>query len=357
MAVLRWTGLFLLFTAIGLIFFNYYYLDDLARQIHGTAERRFIEEMTGAYAALVLFPFVAWMARRFSCWTGPAWLRTVAAHGGGLVIYSAAHTTLMAISRALIFPAAHLGTYDYGIMLFRYPMEASHDVLAYVVMAGAVIASERVRRARAAELASARLAAELAEAKLENLRLQLQPHFLFNALNAISAVMYENPATADTMLARLSDFLRAVLASSDRPEVSLEEELEIEQMYLDVMRGRLESGLRLNVAADADARAARVPSLLLQPLLENAIRHGMRAGGAGLEISISANRRIDALEIDVNDNGAGYAPNPASNGGGRGLSNVRSRLAHFYGDDYRFSIVPLERGGTTVTLQLPYKTA
>lgn len=346
---------FVIFTAIGLIFFNYGYLDDLARGIQGTALPRFVEEMTGAYGGLVLFPFVAWMARRFE-WTAKEWARTIAAHAAGLLAYSVCHTTLLAVSRALLFPLLHLGSYDYGLMVYRYPMEASHDIIAYVIMAAFVMVADRMRRVREAELAAARLGTQLAEAKLENLRLQLQPHFLFNALNAISAVMYEDPARADTMLARLSEFLRAVLASSDSPEVTLDEELAIEQMYLDVMRARLESGLQLRVTADAEARQARVPSLLLQPLLENAIRHGLGSESGGIEIAIAAARTDGMLEIDVNDNGAGYAPKGLGNGHGRGLANVRSRLAHLYGEGYHFSILAGERGGTTVALRLPYRT-
>jgi len=334
---------FLLFTAIGLLFFSYHYLDDLARNQHGTFVPRFIEEMTGSYSALVLLPFVLWFARRFP-W--PAQIL-------GAVLFTAAHTTLMAISRALIFPLAGQGRYDYGIMLYRYPMEASHDLIIYAIMLGFIYFYDRTRGARQAELEAARLQSELAQAKLENLRLQLQPHFLFNTLNAVSAVMYEDVRKADAMLARLSEFLRVVLTTGDTQEITLDEELQIERMYVDVMKARLEHSLQLEIDADPDARLSRVPPLLLQPIVENAIRHGMTDARADLTITISALRRGGQLEIRVRDNGAGL--NSAAPKFGHGLTNVRSRLAQLHGEGALMHIAQLEPRGAELCLLLPFR--
>jgi anti-sigma regulatory factor (Ser/Thr protein kinase) len=335
---------FVLFTAIGLLFFGYHYLDDLARMQRGTLLPRFIEEMTGAYAAGVLFPFVLWFARRFS------WPWQIL----GAAAFSAGHTTLMAISRAILFPAAGLGRYDYGIMSYRYPMEASHDAIIYAVMLGLIYFYDRAQRSKQAEIDAARLQTELARAKLENLRLQLQPHFLFNTLNAISSVMYEDVRKADAMLARLSEFLRIVLTTSDVPEITLDEELQIERMYVDVMKARLENGLRLNIEADPDARLARVPPLLLQPIVENAIRHGLSESQAELGIAIRAVRSGASLVIRISDNGAGLRERaPAF---GHGLNNVQSRLAHVHGGAASLHIAQLEPRGTEVCVQLPLRT-
>jgi LytS/YehU family sensor histidine kinase len=331
-----------LFTAIGLLFFSYHYLDDLARMQHGTFVRRFIEEMTGVYSALVLLPFVLWFARRFS------WPAQIA----GALAFTAAHTTLMALSRAIIFPLAGQGPYDYGIMLYRYPMEASQDVIFYGIMLGFIYYYDRTRAARQAELDAARLQSELAQAKLENLRLQLQPHFLFNTLNAVSAVMYEDVRKADAMLARLSDFLRVILTTSDAKEITLDEELQIERMYVDVMKARLENSLQLRIEADADARLARVPPLLLQPIVENAIRHGLGTAHGELEIAVHATLREGTLAIDVRDNGNGLAqPSPRF---GHGLTNVQSRLMHLHGAAAQLRIAQLEPKGTEVCLRLPF---
>ena len=353
MRFMRKLARFALFTAIGLLFFSYKYLDDLARNAHGTGSARFIEEMTGAYAAFALFGFVIWMARRFP-WRRAGWQRALIAHTGGALVFSLLKTTLMAASRAIIFPLAGLGHYDYGVMFFRYPMEPSNDVMVYAIMVGFINAFDRLAAARAAEVRAAELQAELAESKLENLRLQLHPHFLFNTLNAISSVMYEDVRKADTMLARLSDFLRVILNSTEVQEVSLDEELAVESMYIDIMKGRLESNLRLSLEIDPAVRNARVPSLLLQPILENSIRHGMASERNALNITIEVTRELDTLHIRIRDDGVGLVGNPRF---GHGLGNVQSRLVHLYGENSVFSLNDGEHGGAVVTLVFPYRHA
>ncbi|MBD5654103.1 MAG: histidine kinase, partial [Candidatus Eremiobacteraeota bacterium] len=263
-------------------------------------------------------------------------------------------TTLMSVSRAVIFPLAGLGHYDYGVMLYRYPMEAAKDVITFALIYGCVYVFARLERGRAAEVAAADLHAELAEARLENLRLQLNPHFLFNTLNAISAVMYEDVRKADRMLSKLSEFLRVVLESSGVQHVGLTEELRVEQMYVDIMGTRLERQLRMNFRIANDARDAEIPFMLLQPLLENSIRHGLRADRSELEIDIAAERSSGLLVIDVMDNGIGYAP---SGRHGHGLRNVESRLQHTFGAASSFSIESRPGGGTHVRLSYPVASA
>lgn len=341
--VRRYWWLFPLFTAIGLLFFGYHYLDDRARQIPGTFEQRLIEEMTGAYSAMILMPAVVWFTRRFP-WP---------AQFVGVLVYSAVHTTLMALTRQAIFPLAGLGHYDYGLMRFRYPMEASHDLIIYPIVIGCIYASDRLRRARQAELRAAKLQTELAQAKLENLRLQLHPHFLFNTLNAVSSVMYEDVRKADAMLARLSEFLRVILATSEAQEITFDEELQIERLYVEVMKARLENSLQLEICVDPDARLARIPPLLLQPVLENAIRHGMADARSELTITISAERRDGTLEIHVADNGAGLdGLEPRF---GHGLRNVRSRLTQLHPAGAQLRIGQLQPAGTDVCVVLPFR--
>jgi len=340
----RYGWVFALFTAIGLAFFSYHYLDDLARGHPGTLLTRFIEEMTGAYTAMVLLPFVVWFARRFP------WPLQIF----GLIAYSLVHTTLMAVSRAILFPLAGLGHYDYGIMTYRYPMEASHDLIIYPVIVGFLYFFDRFRRAREAEISSAKLQRELAEAKLENLRLQLHPHFLFNTLNAVSAVMYEDVRKADAMLARLSEFLRIILTTSDVREITLDEELQIERMYVDIMKARLENKLPLTITVDPDARLAKVPALILQPIVENSIRHGMGTERTELDIEIEVTRNGTNVQVRIRDNGIGFpSPSPAH---GHGLVNVTSRLAHLYGEGSQLRIAQLAPHGTEVCLQFPLRS-
>ncbi len=339
-----------LFTVIGLLFFSYHFLDDLARGMVHTALPRFIEEMTGAYSAAIVVPVAVWSLRLVP-FTRRTWPLALLAQLGGLIVYTVAHTTLMAISRGILFPLAGLGPYDYGIMRYRYPMEASLDACVYPIVVGFVYVFDRLRRAREAEVRAAELQTSLARSQLENLKLQLHPHFLFNTLNAISAVMYEDVAKADAMMAQLSDFLRLVLDSSGVHEVPLERELAVERMYVDIMKTRLESRLSLDVDVDPELRGAAIPFMVLQPLLENSIKHGLSPDSNGLEISVTARRQGDATVIAVRDNGLGLRDGTSER---HGLANVRERLAHMYGDSAAFSIGPAPGGGTEATLTIPF---
>jgi LytS/YehU family sensor histidine kinase len=352
-------ALFAIFTAIATLFFEYRYLDDLARGVRGTFWPRLIEETTGAYSVFVLFPFIVWIVRRFPVRRG-TWQVAIPALIAGALVFSAAHTTLMAVSRNIVFPLAGLGAYDYGIMLYRYPMEASNDLVWFAIIAAIITYQDRMARARRAELDAAALQAKLAEAQLENLRLQLNPHFLFNTLNAISSVMYEDVHRADEMLAKLSDFLRTVLASSAVQQVSVDEELDVERMYVDIMTSRLERAMTLDVHVDDGAGRARVPFMILQPLLENSIKHGQPPERTSLAIGIDVARRGDTTVISVIDNGAGFdgthRPQNGNASSGHGLYNVRARLRYLYGDAASFHMESGSQGGTHAILTLPYET-
>jgi LytS/YehU family sensor histidine kinase len=341
--------LIVLMTVVGLLLFATATLDDLARMHHGSELRHFIEAMTGALTVLLLIPGVRWVVRRDPI-SRATWRSAVPIALLAMAVYTAAHTTLILLTRTVIFPLAGLGPYDYGIMLYRYPMEAANDVLGFSIMYGAIYVIRRLERGRAAELAAAELRTKLAQAQLENLRLQLHPHFLFNTLNAISAVMYEDVRKADDMLAKLSDFLRIVLESGGVEQVTLEEEMRVEHMYVDIMRTRLERPLRLDVRIAPGARGARIPFMLLQPLIENSIQHGLPTGRGDLDIAIGAEFELGQLVIEIVDNGAGYAADGLH---GHGLRNVESRMRQTFGPESSFAIAADPDGGTRVRLSYP----
>ncbi|MBV8198736.1 MAG: histidine kinase [Candidatus Eremiobacteraeota bacterium] len=352
----KWRGRFMAAAALLGIFclifvfdFEYRYLDDLARGHQGTFSQRFLEEATGVFSFFILLPFVFWMTRRFPI-TRSNWYVTVPIAFAGAVLMSAAHTTLMAMSREILAPMLGLGPYHYGIMAYRYPMEASNDVISYAFTAALIYGWDHMQAARRAELAAAELHGKLAEAELENLRLQLNPHFLFNTLNAISAVMYEDVRKADDMIAKLSDFLRLVLESDGVHEVPLQDEMTVERKYVEIMTARLEQRLDLHVSVDATVRDALVPFMILQPLLENSIRHGMPPGRGAIAISVEAARHNGSVVISVADDGTGYAPDATP---GRGLSIVRARLGHMYGSHASFSIES-RTPGTLAVVTLPF---
>jgi two-component system, LytTR family, sensor kinase len=349
-----WLIFFLLFSVLGFLEFSYRYLDDLSRGHTGTFARHALEESTGAYSVLVLLPLIFLFARYylFAC---KGWIRRVAWHIVGAAVFSLLHTTLMALSRQLLSPLLGQGPYDYGIMTYRYPMEFSKDFMAYTVIVLLCYSFERYRLAQAQQLAAAELQTKLAQAQLENLRLQLQPHFLFNTLNTISSVMYEDVRAADAMITQLSDLLRLTLHASRSHEIPLSEELEIARLYLDLMQKRFENKLRVSYAVDPSLNDSLVPQLILQPLLENSLRHGMKSGSTAMEISVAAQRENGSLILRVTDNGSGLRETDPSRvfGRGLGLSNIRDRLLQLYGERQKFSIANQPSGGAEVTLRVP----
>ncbi len=344
-----WLMIFAGFTLLACLNTAHYYLDDLTRGHHGTFAQRVIEEFTGAYGALVLLPMIIWFARRF-CF-GTSWVEALAGNAVGALIYTVLHTTIMWWSRIAIFWILGLGSYDYGNMMYRYPMEAAGDVFDYALLLGLIMLFTNMSATRKAELKEAELEGKLAEAKLENLRLQLQPHFLFNTLNAISSVMYEDVTKADQMLTQVSEFMRLVLASGGVQSVTLDEELHIERMYVDIMKTRLERNLILDVHVDERARNALVPFMVLQPLLENSIRHGMGSTRASIDLEIDVARQNGSTVIQVADDGVGFSDGAAH---GIGLSNIVARLDYMYGDRASFAIGSRNEGGTLATLTFPY---
>jgi LytS/YehU family sensor histidine kinase len=316
---------------------------------------RFLEEFTGVYTVFLLLPLVL-RAADFYLFKVKGWMRQVVFHLVAAAGFSFLHTSLMALSRWIVAPLMGLGSYDYGIMRFRFPMEFSNDLMGYTVIVLVYYFFERLRIAQAQQLAAAELQAKLAQAQLENLRLQLQPHFLFNTLNTISSVMYEDVPAADAMLTQLSELLRLTLRTANSHEIPLAQELEITRLYLQIMQKRFESNLRVTYSVDSELENSLVPQLILQPLVENSLRHGLKDGGAGIDISIAARRDNGSLILQVADTGAGLGTQggEAAMDRGVGLANIRGRLEQLYGTEQEFVIANLPTGGAEVTLRVPF---
>jgi two-component system, LytTR family, sensor kinase len=353
-----WGILFLVYTAIFVLIFSYRYLDDLARERPGTFGVRFLEEFTGVYSVFVLLP-LAFQAARFYLFQRKGKLQRVGLHIASAVGFSFLHTSMMAASRWLIAPLVGLGPYDYGIMRFRYPMELSNDFLGYTIIVMAFYFFERLRIAQAQQLAAAELQTKLARAQLENLRLQLQPHFLFNTLNTISSVMYEDVRAADAMLTQLSDLLRLTLRTANSHEIPLAQELQITRLYLEIMQRRFEEKLRVTYSVALELENSLVPQLVLQPLVENSLRHGLKDSAAGIDIAIAARRENGNLILQVADTGEGLGDQNADAvvNRGLGLANIRGRLEQLYGADQEFAIASRPSGGAEVTLRFPFHLA
>jgi two-component system, LytTR family, sensor kinase len=233
--------------------------------------------------------------------------------------------------------------------------------LAYWILVGVHEAWRNYRRFTQGELRASQLEARLAQAQLEVLKGQLHPHFLFNTLHAISTLIHRDPDAADEMLAQLSDLLRMTLANVGVQEVPLQQEMEFLRRYLDIQQTRFADRLRVVVDVPADTLDIRVPNQVLQPLVENAIHHGVDARrGDGL-VEIRARAEGDMLRLEVRDDGPGLkstpgaAPKPA--GSGIGLSNTRARLHELYGPKSALELANYPAGGTLVSLLIPLRRA
>jgi hypothetical protein len=232
------------------------------------------------------------------------------------------------------------------------------NVVTYWSIVGVFHLVAYYRGLREKELVASRLEEQLARAELSALRMQLQPHFLFNALNSISELVYSDPAAADRMLVRLSDLLRRSLETTRQHEVPLEQELDFLQRYLEIERMRYPDRLQLQFFVDEFVLDAAVPTFLLQPLVENAVVHGVGRSRGPCRVSVRARREADELYLEVeNDLPPGAAPGPARRPDreGVGLQNTRARLAQLYGDRGRLELELRPEGIALARVVLPFR--
>jgi two-component system LytT family sensor kinase len=230
------------------------------------------------------------------------------------------------------------------------------DLLLYLLIVAATLSAANAWESRRRSIAAATYSRQLAEARLHVLSAQLQPHFLFNTLHAISALVWEDPARADRLLARLSEMLRITLRSGSRVETTLTEEVALLQRYAEIQETRYGDRLRVRFEVEAGVGDALVPRLILQPLVENAIRHGItRRITPGL-VEVRAWRGEGRLHLTVRDDGVGLRSD-APVREGVGLSITRARLRQLYGAEQRFALAPGPQGGAVCTLSFPLRLA
>ena len=353
---------------------TYITMDDVTNGEYGTLGLRTFLEATGALAAIpaLVIAVVAARLAPVPPSDGRGWGRTLLLHATAFAIGTTIHTALMAALRGGIAPLAGFEGYRYGALHLRILMEAPNDVFFYVGMVAARRMVDSRRRHRARERRALELERELARSRLENLQLQLQPHFLFNALNTISQVMYDDPRAADEMIEHLSALLRHALGRAGRAEVALTEELHLLESYLALARARFRERLDVTVEVSDDVvRHAAVPPLLLQPLVENAIQHGITPAGEG-KVVIRIAELEGRLSLVVENRVPAAVPTPsATHGGvatretiaasrdtsrrgtGVGLTVTGRRLALLYGDRASLRAGPMEPEGYRVEVTIP----
>lgn len=319
--------------------------------------------LVGVYIWALVTPGVLWLGRRFP-FARKNWLRRTALHlplsVGVSIVQLAVESAILAQMR--IFPSIMK---DFGSTLAFLLIIGFHQgVITYWTILGVQAGfryyrryQERERQALRLELDASELKTELARAQLSALKMQLQPHFLFNTLNAIMVLVRQQKGReAEEMVGRLSDLLRCVLEDVEAQEVPLRRELEYLELYLSIEQVRFQDRLKVEVAVDPAALDAAVPHMGLQPIVENAIRHGIGRSSAAGRLRISATRVGGELELKVQDDGPGL-PADAIEGRGIGLANTRARLQRLYGDAARLTVENGEQGGAVAVMVVPYHLA
>lgn len=297
-----------------------------------------------------LAPLVFALARRWPI-DAPRRLRHALLHLAAALVIS---TLKIALDRFLLRQTHYAAQPIPFVRFYFYQIHLS--LVTYFVLVGLTQARDYYRKFRDRELRASQLEAHLAEARLEAFRMQLHPHFLFNTLHAISTLMHRDVEAADRMLTRLSDLLRLTLDSAGAHEVPLQQELDFLGGYLEIQRTRFGDRLAVRMDVDPGTLDLHVPHLILQPLVENAIRHGIAMRGAGGALEISAKRQDNMLCLEVRDDGPGL-PSGAALREGVGLTNTRARLRALFGDRHKFELINDPRGGLRVALTFPARDA
>jgi signal transduction histidine kinase len=256
---------------------------------------------------------------------------------------------------AILMAAARAGIVFAGPFRSAYAVHFQWNLLIYWTLVGATHAFHYYDRYRERELEASQLEAELARAQLQTLRAQLQPHFLFNTLNAISTLIENDAEAAERMVGQLGDLLRASLRQDATVSVPLAQDLELLDRYLSIEKTRFADRLSVELDIEPQALEARVPNLLLQPLVENAVRHAVAPRTETGTIEIRAWRENENLRLEVRDDGPGLL-DPTAPPAGIGLSNTRARLERLHHARHRFELSNVPGGGLLVSVTLPFQT-
>jgi LytS/YehU family sensor histidine kinase len=350
----RWLMILGAWTVVGVYFAgeNYSYTVYLERPIEWW--RLVIWWLTNFYIWAALTPLALYMVRRFSLERDHK-RRDLGIHALGCLLFAALHSAIWIPVAPLVQLRPRRPNMSTWEVYQSYVVADLHfNILSYWAILGIWHAVQYYRKSRERQLAAAQLERSLTQARLEALRMQLQPHFLFNTLHGISTLMHRDPEAANHLIVRLSDLLRLTLEHPGAQEIPLKRELEFLEPYLEIERTRFQDRLTVSLEIDPATLDACVPCLILQPLVENAVRHGIMPRSSSGHIEIRAQRRNGMLRLEVRDDGIGLRQNAGREGSGIGLGNTRARLEHLYGRAHRFELSPAPGGGLVVSLAIPF---
>jgi two-component system LytT family sensor kinase len=340
-----------LWTFLGLIFSSARYVDDLSLGRDTSIPDALAFGLVNWYSFALLALPVLRIARRFPIDKRTFWSR-IPLYAVGSLLFSSLHTVL---THVLWFERAGFPFLFKEAFKYHLVSHYHFNVLIFVAIIGFDRVARDYRIARERMLERARLETLLAESRLETLRAQLQPHFLFNSLNAVSSLIYESRHKAHDLLTAIADLLRLTLEGSRRQEVTLEQETHFIRRYAAVQRTRFANRLKVAVEVEEEARDALVPSLILQPLVENAIVHGIAPFDKEGWVRVTGSLNDGVLRLRVADSGPGI-PSEEGPSFGVGLSTCRERLRLLYGEEHRMELTNASQGGLVVEIEIPYRT-
>lgn len=349
--VLKFLGYAVFWTLVGLAFASQFYLSSnlLGRSV--SWQEAITNSLGDWYVWGLLAVPIARFARRFPPEAGSAW-RAAAVHLGAAFGFSLAWVGLRALAgQGQSWASGEPVTFAevFRPLLFR---SLPFDLLMYGVIVSVSHAVDYYRKYHERTVHTLELEKHLTEARLQSLLRQLKPHFLFNTLNGIASLMHSDVDAADRMLVRLAELLRFTMTHPGKPLTSLRDEIAFIEKYLEIERIRFRDRLSVSIDADPGALDAQVPSLIIQPLVENAIRHGIEPHARPGRIEVTVRREHEHLVLTVRDNGDGEPPGGFTREG-IGLGNTRARLRELYGDRHTFQLANHPEGGLVVRLSLP----
>lgn len=349
--------LFIIATGLGLLNFGIIHTDALASgRSRYNWKDPFVNEFTGAYSAVLLVPLMIWLWKKRPIHLD--WATGIPLYLFAIALLGATHTTLMHLSRLLLYPMLVGYPFDYGELPYRYLMEFQKQVLWIPGVFGLFAFFDQIRSSQHNRLMTAKLQTRLAHAQLNQLTQQINPHFLFNSLNLISSKVYGDPDAADRLIGELADLLRDSLDLGKRPGIPLHEELGFLEKYLSIMIARFGDRIAIERDIDPDSLPTFVPSMILQPIVENSFKHRLESQQGSIRISISTRIVAHGLEIEILDaftpsESSGPAHKERVSVSGTGLSNIRERLQLTYGNQARLESSPIDDDHFRTLIRVP----
>ncbi len=354
---LKWLAIWAVWTLFGFFFASQFALQNQLSRNPVPFWRILSWQMVSGYVWFALSPLILLLERKFPLEAGK-WKKSLPVHLVASVLIALFQQAIDAyvLTRLGYPPNRQFASFFEAYQFFVF-INLHLSILIYWGVLGIKSAFSYYQKYRERELKTSQLEARLATSRLQVLKMQLHPHFLFNTLNAISELIYKDPEAAERMIGDLSDLLRMSFEKLEVQEISLKQELEFLIKYLEIEQMRFHDRLMVEMNIAPETLDASVPNMILQPLVENAIKHGIAPRSKGGKIEIGAARSNGSLLLTVSDNGIGVPFGDTENlHEGVGLSNTRRRLKHLYGEKHRFDLSAAEEKGLKIDLTIPFKS-